>query len=188
MRHTGIAARRGHISREGFETMRNLRKFWLGMMMFVPSVCHGQAKCPWIDEATARGILGAAVTAKVNIKDTSYGGCEFSRQEGEVRRQLSVVVIVMTDIRKQFSTYVTQCESKATPLRKIGDEAIMCSIQTHTNLYAEKVVGRVRDRAFNVSVASGVQDDPSMTQETRREKVQLAAEQVAGVLLRQQEK
>jgi hypothetical protein len=158
------------------------------MIMFAPSMCHGQAKCPWIDEATVRGILGGAVTAKVSTKDAGYQVCEFSRQEGEVRRQLSVLVIVMTDIPKQFSTYVTQCESKATPLRTIGDEAIMCSIQTHTNLYAEKVVGRVRDWAFNVTVASSVQDDPSMTQETRREKVRLAAEQVAGDLLRRQEK
>ncbi|MGB2666221.1 MAG: hypothetical protein WAK48_19615 [Candidatus Acidiferrum sp.] len=28
--------------------------FLFGMMMFVPSICHGRAKCPWIDEATAR--------------------------------------------------------------------------------------------------------------------------------------
>jgi hypothetical protein len=168
--------------------MRNPRKFLLGMIMFVPSMCHAQAKCPWFDEATARGILGGAVTAKVNIKDASYRSCEFSRQDGEVRRQLSVLVIVMTDIPKQFSTYVTQCESKATPLRTIGDEAIVCSIQTHTNLYAEKVVGRVRDQAFIVNVASSVQDDPSMTQETRRKKAQLAAEQVAAVLLGRQEK
>jgi len=81
--------------------------------MFVPSVCHGQAKCPWIDEATARGILGGAVTAQVNIKDTSYRVCEFSRQDGDVRRQLSVLVIVMTNIPKQFSTYVTQCGDTA---------------------------------------------------------------------------
>jgi hypothetical protein len=168
--------------------MRNPARFLLGMILFVPSTCHAQAKCPWIDVGTARGVLGGAVTAKVNIKDASYRACEFSRQDGEVRHRLSVLVIVMTNIPKQFSTYVTQCESTATPLRTIGDEAIMCSIQTQTNLYAEKVVGRVRDQAFILTVASSVQDDPSMTPETRRKKVQLAAEKVAAVLLRRQEK
>jgi hypothetical protein len=43
-------------------------------------------------------------------------------------------------------------------------------------------VGRVRDQAFIVSVSSSVQNDPLMTQETRREKVNLLAEQVAGIL------
>jgi hypothetical protein len=154
----------------------------LSLILLAPGVCRGQTKCPWIQEATARGILGGAVTATVTLKDAGDGVCEFTRQRGDVRHHLSVLVITMTDIRKQYSTYTAQCESKGAPLKAIGNEAIECSTQTHTNLYAEKVVGRVRDRAFIVTVASSLDDDPSMNQETRREKVHLAAEQVAGIL------
>ena len=88
----------------------------------------------------------------------------------------------MTDIPKQFPSYLAQCPPKSTPLRAIGNEAVMCSIQGKGDQYAESVVGRVRDQAFVVSVSSSVQDDPSMTQEMRREKANLMAEQVAGIL------
>jgi hypothetical protein len=162
--------------------MRNLRKFVFALSVLAPGVCLAQTKCPWIQEATARGILGGAVTANVTIKDNGDGACAFTRQQGDVQRHLSVLVITMTDIPKQYSRYTEQCESKGTPLKAIGNEAVECSIQTQTNLYAEKVVGRVRDRAFIVTVASSLEDDPSMNQETRREKVHLAAEQVAGIL------
>jgi hypothetical protein len=162
--------------------MRTLRKFVLAVIVLAPGACFGQAKCPWIQEATARGILGGAVTTNASIKDTGDGACEFTRQQGDVQHQLSVMVITMTDIPKQYSRFTAQCESKGAPLKAIGNEAVECSIQTQTNLYAAKVVGRVRDRAFVVTVASSVEDDPSMNQETRREKVHLAAEQVAGIL------
>jgi hypothetical protein len=162
--------------------MRTLRKFVLAVIVLAPGACFGQAKCPWIQEATARGILGGAVTTNATIKDNGDGACEFTRQQGDVQHQLSVMVITMTDIPKQYSRFTAQCESKGVPLKAIGNEAVECSIQTQTNLYAAKVVGRVRDRAFVVTVASSVEDHPSMNQATRREKVHLAAEQVAGIL------
>ena len=162
--------------------MRNSGKLVLALLPLAPGVCLGQTRCPWIQEATARGILGGALTSNVTVKDTGDGTCEFTRQQGDVQHHLSVLVITMTDIPKQYSRFTAQCESKGTPLKAIGNEAVECSIQTHTNLYAEKVVGRVRDRAFVVTVASSLQNDPSMNQETREEKVHLAAEQVAGIL------
>jgi hypothetical protein len=88
----------------------------------------------------------------------------------------------MTDIPKQFPTYLAQCPPKSAPLRAIGNEAVMCSLQGKGDQYAEIVVGRVRDQAFVVSVSSSVQNDPSMTRETRRERANLVAEQVAGIL------
>jgi hypothetical protein len=156
--------------------------FLTTMLVLAPSLCRGQSKCPWIDEATVHRILGAAVTVNINFKNADYRVCEFSRQEGQVRRQLSVVISVMTDIPKQFSTYVKQCGPEAKPLPAIGDEAIFCSVQTHANLYTERVIGRVGNRAFNVSVGSSVKDDPSMSQKIRREDAQFAAEQIVRKL------
>jgi hypothetical protein len=162
--------------------MRSSHTLLLGLAMLLPTVCHGQAKCPWINEATARGILGGAVTVTIKVSDHGDGVCEFARPQGAAVHQLRISVDIMTDIPKQFPTYLAQCPPKSTPLRAIGNEAVMCSIQGNGDPYAEKVVGRVRDQAFVVSVSSSVRDNPSMTQEMRREKANLVAEQVAGIL------
>jgi hypothetical protein len=162
--------------------MRSSHTLLLGLAMLMPAVCRGQAKCPWINEATARGILGGAVTLTAKVSDHGDGFCEFSQQHRAVVHQLRVSVDIMTDIPKQFPTYLAQCPPNSTPLRAIGNEAVMCSIQGKEDQPAERVVGRVRDQAFVVSVSSSVQDDPSMTQEKRREKANLVAEQVAGIL------
>jgi hypothetical protein len=162
--------------------MRSSRTLLLGLAMLAPTVCHGQTKCPWINEATARGILGGPVTLTAKVSDQGAGVCEYSRQQGAVVHRLRVSVDIMTDIPKQFPTYLAQCPPKSPPLRAIGNEAVMCSIQGKGEPSSERVVGRVRDQAFVVSVSSSVQDDPSMTQEMRREKANLVAEQVAGIL------
>lgn len=153
----------------------------LSLLWAFPGVCHAQTKCPWMNEATARGVLGGPLSAKTNIHEHGDGICEFSRKEGAAVHELRISVELMTDIPKQFPNVRSQCPSNSTPLRAIGNEALMCSVQ-EKGLYAEKVVGRVREQAFVVSVSSSVQDDPSMTLDMRREKVHLVAEQVAGIL------
>jgi len=162
--------------------MRSSRTLLFGLATLMPIVCHGQTKCPWINEATAGGILGGTVTATANVNDHGDGVCEFSRQQGAVVYQLRVSVSMMTDIARQFPTYLAQCAPKSAPLRAIGNEAVTCSVEGNADGYAEQVVGRVRDQAFVVTVSSSVQNDPSMTQEMRREKAHLVAEQVAGIL------
>jgi hypothetical protein len=162
--------------------MRSSHTLLLVLSMFVPSVCHGQAKCPWINEATARGILGGPVILTVKVSEQGDGFCEYSRQQGDVVHKLRISVHIMTDIRKQFPSYLAQCPPKSAPLRAIGNEAVICRIQGKGDEYAERVVGRVREQAFVVSVSSSAQDDPTMTQGMRREKTNLMAEQVAGIL------
>jgi hypothetical protein len=139
-------------------------------------------KCPWMNEATARGILGGAVTATATISDQGAGVCKFSRQQGSQVYELRISVEIMTDIPKQFPTYLTQCPPRSSPLRAIGNEAVTCSAESKAEPYAELVVSRVRNQAFVVSVSSTVLDDASMTQKMRRDKANLAAEQVAGIL------
>ena len=176
--------------------MRRHHKLMLSLAILIPAVCHGQTKCPWINEATARGILGGAANVSVttNVTHQGDGVCKFSRQQGNVVYELRISVDIMTDIPKQFPTYLAQCPPKSAPLRAIGNEAVMCSTDAKTDAkpgantvtkgeaFAEKVVGRVRSQAFVVSVSSSVENDASMTREMRREKANLTAEQVAGIL------
>ena len=162
--------------------MRTSHIFLLGLTMAMPAVCHAQAKCPWINEATASGILGGDVTLSATVSDRGEGVCEFSRHHQDVVYQLHISVNIMSNIAKEFPTYIAQCPPKTNPLRAVGNEAVMCSIQGKGRTSAEMVVGRVRDQAFVVSISSSLQENPSMTQEMRREKANRVAEQVAGIL------
>jgi hypothetical protein len=162
--------------------MRSFHIFLLGLALVTPAMCHGQTKCPWINEATARGILGGDVTLTAKVSEHGDGICEYSRQQGAAGRQLRIAVDVMTDIPKQFPKYLAQCPPKSAALHAVGNEAVTCSIHGKQNQQAELVVGRVRDQAFVISLSSSAQDDPSFTQEMRREKANLVAEMVAGIL------
>ena len=161
---------------------RSSHTFAFGLALLMPAICHAQAKCPWINEATARGILGGAVTATATVNDQGAGVCSFLRRQGFVVNELHISVDIMTDIPKQFPTFLAQCPPNSAPLRAIGNEAVTCSTEGKGEPFAEKVVSRVRNQAFVVSVNSSVQDDPSMTQQMRRQKANLIAEQVAGIL------
>ncbi|MFY9644435.1 MAG: hypothetical protein WAK29_04605 [Terriglobales bacterium] len=154
----------------------------LSLALLVPQLCHSQSKCPWLNEATARGILGGPVALTAHTATNGTGVCEFTRQQGAINLLLRISVDLMTDIPKQFPTYLAQCGPTPTPLRAIGNEAVMCTLQDKDNHYSEAVVGRVRDQAFVVRVSSSVQNDASMTQSMRRQKANLVAEQLAGIL------
>jgi hypothetical protein len=164
--------------------MRTSATIPLALALFMPSVCHAQTKCPWLNEATASGILSGPVTSTVSVKlgAQASGVCKFTRQQSTATHELRISVDLMTDIPKQFPTHLAQCPPKSPPLPATGNEAVTCATHTKQNHYAELVVGRVRNQAFVVSISSSVKDDPSLTQAMRREKSNQIAEQIAGIL------
>jgi hypothetical protein len=167
--------------------MRISSTLLLATAFFTPAVCHAQTpsaltKCPWLNEATARGILGGDVTLIVKLNDRGAGVCKFTRRQGAATHELRISVDLMSDIPKQFPTHLAQCPPKSPALPATGNEAVTCTTHTKENHYAELVVGRVRNQAFTISISSTTQDDPSMTQKECREKTNQIAEQVAGIL------
>jgi len=162
--------------------MRTVHKIFLGVALLLPTLSHAQAKCPWLTEPTARGVLGGPVKATIKLGEKHDGVCEFSRQQGSVLLELRISVEIMTDVSRQFPAYLAQCPPKSAPVTAIGNEAVTCSLQDHRDRYVEKVVSRVRDQAFVVTLSSSTANDPSMTPEMRNEKAHLVAEQVAGIL------
>lgn len=112
--------------------------------------------CPWINEPTVAGLLGGPVQLRTTEKS-----CEFSRQQFALR----VEVHRMNDPKKEFARYLKRCGKKAVPIKGVGNEAFACT--------DEKVVGRVRDMAFEIRVTV-----PKDTAEVTRK----VAEQVAGAL------
>jgi hypothetical protein len=115
---------------------------------------RAESACPWLNAATAGGILGGPVTTSVKP-----GVCEFARGEAVLR----------IEVQKKPAVLSAKCESKATPLRAIGNEAVACNAGT-----AEMVIGRVRDERFLVSLR--------MVDASAGERVRKVAEQVAGSL------
>jgi hypothetical protein len=90
--------------------------------------------CPWLNQATAAGVLGGPVT---------QAGCIFTRGSLELRIEAG----------RDFEWYAATCKSDAVHLKAIGTEALACRGET-----GEQVVGKVRDRAFLVRITTNDRD------------------------------
>jgi hypothetical protein len=136
--------------------------------------CAAADICPWLNAATASGVLGGPVVMTVTPSKTADdAACNFVRHEGF--RTIELRIEVET---KDFESYKARCHATAEPLKAIGNEARACSDDTNDEK-AEQVVGRVRDRAFLIRISS---TDHSAQPNVLRDKARKVAEQVAGIL------
>jgi hypothetical protein len=190
------------------DSMRILPRILLIAFFSFPLLCQAEENCLWLNAATAGGVLGGAVTVSVthanphppniqpaNVKSgtgpmsanpsgSSYAGntvddsdCAFHRQPPVVG-ELRIQVRTMSEPAKAFVAYTARCGARGTPLRAIGNEAMVCDLNRKNSL-SEQVVGRVRDRLFVIDLSV---KDPSITQGVLREKAETSAEIVAGNL------
>jgi hypothetical protein len=139
----------------------------------VPLMCAAEDKCPWLNAATAAGVVGGAV--KANVTRTA---CEFVRLDGSSESALRIEVETL-GVPRDFASRAAQCGSGAEALKAIGNEAVACTHSGKKGQMAEQVVGRVRNQAFLVRVST---DDHAATAAGLREKARKIAEQVAGFL------
>jgi hypothetical protein len=138
------------------------------LLLALSSIARAAEICPWLNAATAGGVLGGAVT-DVTVKLTegsADGSCEFVRHDSPRAAVLRIEVETLRDPAKDFAAFAARCHAAGTPLKAIGNEAIACTDES-----AQIVVGRVRDRAFVLRITTG-----------GREKARQIAEQVAGIL------
>jgi hypothetical protein len=157
-------------------------KLWILLLVLlgVPAA-HAAQPCPWLNAATAAGVLEGPVTVSVTYfdQDNSDASCEFTRRTDHNVRTLRIEVNTMKDLSHDFPRYLAKCGQDAKPLRAIGNEAIACSVPGKKSPVAEQVVSRVRDRAFVVDVLS---NGAMSERDAMRDKAQKIAEQVAGFL------
>jgi hypothetical protein len=158
---------------------------FLTLSLCAPAVCAASENCPWLNAATAAGALKGSVTFTVTHPGADKTGadktdatCEFIHREGAVLSKLQIEVETMKDPNREFASYTAKCGRNATPLRAIGNEALLCSLRSK-NQYSEQVVSRVRERAFLVRVSSN-SSGPERAE--LLDKSQKIAEQVAGFL------
>jgi hypothetical protein len=92
---------------------------------------------------------------------------------------LRIAVHTMPDISKEFPGYLAQCGAKAVSLKGIGNLAVQC-----LNKGEEVIVGRVRERAFVITIkADWISSPPTSPTKTRNpisDDSENIAEQVAG--------
>ena len=170
--------------------------------LFASQSCAGQAgaqaKCPWLNAATAAGVLGGDVQMAVStpvepgpvkgVGTAMYSdqvrmdrfdvACEFTRKVDAGTDTLSITVKTMSDQAKEFPSFIARCSGPTVPLRGIGNEAVQCVMKNTSGTAQQQVIARVRDRAFVLTIsrpATEVVAGDALRDDTRN-----TAEQIAG--------
>jgi hypothetical protein len=154
----------------------------LFLVLFVLPAAHAATQpCPWLNAATAAGVLDGPVSVSVTFfdQDNTDAACEFTHKADHTVRTLRIEVETMKDLTHDFPRFLAKCGPGAKSLSAIGNEAVMCSVPGKNKEVAEQVVSRVRDRAFIVDVLS---NGSVSERDAVRDKARKIAEQVAGFL------
>ncbi|MBV8807773.1 MAG: hypothetical protein JO033_03790 [Acidobacteriaceae bacterium] len=134
--------------------------------------------CPWINTATASGILGGDASAAIAHGKTNPddGVCTFTKSGKELTELLRVDVTTSTDPVPELARYRSQCSGPATDVKGIGNEAFVCKMQAQGLLVAQ-LATRVRNRVITVRATTNNQ---SAQPEMLIDRAQKAAAQVTG--------
>jgi len=148
-----------------------------------PSIAHAANNCAWLNEATASGLLGGdavgEVTAAVPGQPTV---CTFTQMTDGGKRTLRITVEIAADAHTRLAAVEQGCGADAAPLKAIGNEALVCAADDRKTGMGERVVGRVRDQVFTITIISTFKNDPILTRDILKTKIYSAAEQVSGNL------
>jgi hypothetical protein len=156
--------------------------FGLGLSS-LPTVCKAANTCPWINEATASGLLGGeAVGAATGLDGGATAVCEFTLRGEGFKRTLRVTVELAPDPHARLSDVAQICGSDAEPLKAIGNEALVCKADDRKTGLGERVAGRVRNQVFTITIKTTMKADPILTREELKNRIGTAAEQVSGNL------
>jgi len=153
------------------------------VLLGISALCHATNNCAWINEATVSGLLGGEA---VNVFTESDAGrpavCLFTYDGAGVKRTLRVTVEIATDPHVRLGVVAEACGNSGAALRAIGNEAMICDADERKGVLGERVVGRVRDQVFTITLGSTLKGDPLLTRYELQSRIATAAEQVAGNL------
>ncbi len=166
------------------KTMPTLR--FAGLLLVLLSLatnCHAKNNCPWMNEATAGGILGGDAVGEFTEPTAGHPAvCTFTQTGANFTRTLRITVEVVPDTHARLEVATQACGKNAAPIQAIGNEASLCALETHNAGLSELVVGRVRDQLFTITLSTTAKDDLILTRMSLKEKAYTASEQVAGNL------
>jgi hypothetical protein len=175
-------------SRVSFVHQPGLRPTFRGSLLAaslitLSSLCQASNNCPWINEATASGLLGGDATGSFSQPSPSEPAvCMFVQTTAEGTHTLRIAVQQTPDFLARLESEYKACGAGAAPLTAIGNEARMCEAGDPKKVTAERVVGRVRDQVFTITLGSSIKRDSLLTRDALKTRVLTAAEQVSGNL------
>jgi hypothetical protein len=156
---------------------------YLGLLLLLtpwPAICQMNTGCPWLNVATATGVLKSGDTSPMaTLAQGTKAACDFTYHDATASRELKITVEEVADAQRAMTTYQARCGSGVTPLRGIGNEAVTCAVQSKGKSYGQQVIGIVRDQVFTVTMTTTTSKDPRKALE---EKSRDISEQVAGAL------
>ncbi len=160
----------------------HLRLLALLAVAFTPAACAAE-NCPWLNAATASGLIGANATAVYTAAAAGKPAvCTFTEASAHMPRVLEIRVEIVPDPHVRLMALDASCTGAASPLTAIGNEAIACSADEHKDKPAERVVGRVRDQVFTITLTSNGKQDSVLDRDELKIRISTAAEQVSGNL------
>lgn len=171
--------------------LANLRRFsqrfgriMLGACLICfPVLGRAANNCAWINEATASSLLGGeAVGILTEAAAGQPAACTFTQQGERGKRVLRVTVEISGAAHTRLGAITQSCDANAVPLRAVGNEALICAANERKNQLGERVVGRVRDQIFTITIGTTLKDDPILTRDELKSRVIAGAEQVSGNL------
>jgi hypothetical protein len=168
-------------------TMRSEGKFGVRIMLLALSLVmcgscgHGQTRCPWLNVATASGVLDGPVVLTVENPAVNETTCVFRYQTAKTVEELQVDVRLRQDAGKGIVPEQSTCTGPGTPVRAIGNEAILCVTDTRGSR-GDEVIGRVRDSVFRGVISTTAKNDVALTRDVLEQKAKDTAEQIAGAL------
>jgi hypothetical protein len=98
------------------------------------------------------------------------------------KRTLRITVEIAADPHARLAAIEQGCGADAAPLKAIGNEALICAADDRKAGIGERVLGRVRDQVFTITIVSTLKNDPILSRDILKTRIYTAAEQVAGNL------
>jgi hypothetical protein len=153
------------------------------LLLALSTVCQAKNDCPWINEATAGGLLGSDAVG--DFKAASQGQpavCTFIAKDESATRTLTISVLTTPDFDAELQSAMRACGPDSAPILAIGNRASVCVQDNRKGGLGELVVGRVRDQVFTITLGSSLKGDILLTRQELKTRIYTAAEQVAGNL------
>jgi len=156
----------------------------MGMCLLgLPTAAYAANNCPWINEATASGFLGGdSVGMFTSATAGQPAECLFTQQREGFARTLRITMEIATDPHANLNSILQTCGADQAPIKAIGNEAFACSESARKGAMGERVLGRVRDQVFTITLGTTLKDDPILTRDELKTRIYTVAEQVAGNL------
>ena len=160
---------------------------WLVMLVCLAAsapLARAANNCPWMNEATAGGLLGGASTGAFTAAANGQPAvCTFTSTTPDATRVLEVTVeVVSSEPHLRLAQLEDACRMNTAPVPAVGNEAMRCQPKVRGAVMAERILGRVRDQVFSITISTSLKDDGELNADMLEKHLALAAEQVAGNL------